>query len=428
MAKMSMSVRIRLSVMMFLQYAIHAVWIAQLGAYLGGKGFSGTQIGWVGNTAALGCLLAPIFVGMIADRFFAGEKVLAILNLAGAALLLWASTITSPWPLFGVLLLQQLCYMPTWAIANSIAIANCEDTEKDLPAIRVFGSIGWVATALFGLVCAKELNLFGIASLKMLDIPWDGTPKPMVAGAVLSAITGLFAFALPHTPPPAAGKKASVIDLLGLKALTLLANPSFAVFIIASLLGTIAFAAYWTFFSLYLKSLGVELITGTMHMGQFVEIFVMWLLLPVVLKKMGVKWTLVFGTAALVVRYVLFMFGNGDELMFLNYAGVLVHGIIFSFFYVTGYVYADQVAPKEIRAQAQGLIMLVTFGAGLLLGNWINGMIVDAGWKWQTVWMIPAAISAVLMVLMIVFFRTPPRKQEGAEEPATREETPPQPE
>ncbi len=413
---MSSSVRIRLNVMMFLQYAIHAVWIVQLAAYLGGKGFSGTQIGWAGNTVALGCVLAPIFVGMIADRFFAGERVLAILNFAGAALLLYASTITNPWMLFGVLLVQQLCYMPTWAITNSIAIANCEDTERDLPPIRVFGSIGWVATLLFGLICAKELNVFGITTVKMLDIPWDATSKPMVAGAILSVVAGLFAFALPHTPPPAAGKRFSISDVLGLKALALMKNRSFAIFIIVSMLGMIPFAAYWTFFSLYLKELDVGLITGTMHMGQFVEIFAMWLLLPIALKKFGVKWTLVVGTAALVLRYICFMFGNGDELMFLNYAGVAVHGIIFPLFFVTGYIYADQIAPKEIRSQAQALVMFVTFGVGMLLGNWVNGMIVDAGWGWRTVWTIPAISSAVLMVLMILFFHIPHKKAEGTEE------------
>lgn len=368
MDRMSGSTRARLSAMMFLQYAVHAVWIMQLGAYLEGSlSFTGSQVALVANTVALGCLLAPIFVGMFADRFFPSEKILAILNIAGGALLFWAATIQNLWLLFGVLLVQQLCYMPTWAITNSIAIANCTDTEKDLPRIRVFGSIGWVATMLFGIV-----------SVKMLNIPWDGTGKPMMAGAVMSVIAGLFAFALPHTPPPAAGKKSSLADVFGLKALALMKSPSFAIFIIVSLVVMIPFMAYWTFLSMYLGSMGVVLITGTSHLGQVVEVLVMAFLLSIALKKIGVKWTLVAGVAALTARYVCFMFGNGEELMFLNYTGILVHGVIFSFFFVTGYVYADKVAPKEIRSQAQALIVLVTFGAGALLGNWINGKIVDA--------------------------------------------------
>jgi len=411
---MPMGRRIRLSAMMFLQYAIHAVWFMQLGAYLKGKGFSGTDIGWVGNTAAFAAILAPILAAMFADRFFASERVLAVLNLAGAGFLYWASTISGPWsvgdlvlpepwPVFLVLLLQQLCYMPTWAITNSIALAHCVDAERDLPPIRVFGSIGWVATALFGLVSVKG---FGTA--------WDGTPLPMVAGAGMSALAGLFAFVLPHTPPPAKGEKVSLVDVLGLRALGLLRNASFAVFLFASLIAMIPFAAYWTFFSPYLKSLDVELMTATMHLGQVVEIFAMWLLLPVALKKIGIKWTLVLGVVVLAVRYVCFMFGDGGTMMFLNYLGVFVHGVIFSFFFVTGYIYADHVAPKAIRAQAQALVMLVTMGVGMLLGNWINGKIIDAGFGWATVWTIPAIISAFLAVLMIVFFR-PPTEASGSE-------------
>jgi len=324
---------------------------------------------------------------MVADRFFAGEKLLAVLNFVGAALLVWASTIRDPMLLFGVLLVQQLFYMPTWAITNSIAIANCEDTEKDLPPIRVWGSIGWVATAAFGLVASKVLH-----------VAWDGTHLPILAGAALSILAGVFAFALPHTPPAAAGKKSSIGDILGLKALALMKSPSFAVFILVSLVCMIPFAAYWTFFSLYLSSLGVGVITGTMNLGQLIEIFVMWLLLPVALKKIGVKWTLVVGVLILGLRYVMFMFGNGEEMMVLNYGGILVHGFIFSFFFVTGYIYSDRVAPKELRAQAQALIMLVTFGAGMLLGNWINGEIVDAnailGEEVAAEYQIPAAVPA----------------------------------
>ena len=421
---MPMGRRVRLSAMMFLQYAIHAVWFMQLAAYLEGKGLGGTEIGWVGNTAAIGAILAPILVGMIADRFFASERVLAVLNLAGAALLYWGSTISGGWEIGGlviseawaifiVLLLQQACYMPTWAITNAIAMANCEDTERDLPPIRVFGSIGWVATALFGVVA---VNLVGAE--------WDATPLPMVAGAILSALAGLFAFVLPHTPPPAKGEKTRLADLLGLRALGLLKKPSFAVFIIVSMIAMIPFAAYWTFFSLYLKDLGVKIISGTMHLGQLVEIFAMWLLLPIALKKLGMKWTLVGGVVIMALRYVFFMFGGAGPLMALNYLGVLVHGIVFSFFFISGFIYADQAAPKGMRAQAQSLVLLVTSGVGMLAGNWINGAIVDAGLGWKTVWMIPAIISGVLALLMIAAFH--PAKRKPAEAAPETEPTAPQ--
>ena len=366
MARMSMGVRVRLSIMMFVQYAIHAVWIVPLARYLGGSlSFTGSEISMVANTAALGALLAPIFVGMVADRFFASQRVLGVLNLASAGLLFYASRVTDPRVLFGVLLIQQLCYMPTWAITNSIAIANCEDTEKDLPSIRVMGSIGWVVIGYLSLVAV------------LMGKQWDATSLPMLTGAILSLIGGVFAFVLPHTPPPAAGKKSSVVDVLGLRALALLKSPSFVIFILCSLIIMVPFATYWTFFSLYLGSLGVQAITFTMGFGQFAEIFLM-LLVPLALKRFGVKWTLIAGVVALALRYVFFLLGNGEELMFLNYAGIIVHGIIFGFFFVTGYIYVDRVAPKEIRAQGQALIMLVTFGAGLFLGNYVNGKIMEA--------------------------------------------------
>ena len=229
----------------------------------------------------------------------------------------------------------------------------------------------------------------------------------------MSALAGLFAFVLPHTPPPAKGEKVSLVDVLGLRALALMRNASFAIFIFASLIAMIPFAAYWTFFSPYLKSLDVELMTATMHLGQVVEIFAMWLLLPLALKKIGIKWTLVLGVVVLAVRYVCFMLGDGDTWMFLNYLGVFVHGVIFSFFFVTGYIYTDKIAPKGMRAQGQALLMVVTMGVGMLLGNWINGAIIDAGLGWKTVWTIPAIISAFLAVLMIVFFRPPAEASEN---------------
>lgn len=380
-----LNTRIRLSVMMFLQYAIHAVWIVPLSQYLGGTlNFTGTQIHWVGSTAAIGCLVAPVFVGMIADRFFASQRVLGLLNLVGAGLLFWASTITDPWKLVAVLLLQQLCYMPTWAITNSIAMAKCKDMEKDFPQIRVMGSVGWAAVGIFSLIAM------------LTGKGWDATHLPILTAGILSAVAGVFAFVLPHTPPPAAGKKTSLADVLCLKALALMKTPSFAILIIVSVFVMIPFAAYFTFCARFLGSLGVQAITFTMSFGQFAEIFFV-LLIPILLKRLGVKWMLVLGVAALGLRYVLFMFGD-ETMMFPVYGGIIVHGIIFGFFFVVGQIYVAQIAPKEIRAQGQGLIMLVSFGAGLLLGNYIGGRILDAneipGEPVAKTYKIPADIAA----------------------------------
>ncbi len=358
-------VRVRLSIMMFLQFAIHAVWIVPVAAYLGRTlSFTTPQIGWIANAAPLGCLLAPIFVGMVADRFFAGEKVLGILNLVGAGLLFCASRITNPTSLFIVLLLQQLCYMPTWAITSAIALANCKDAEKDFPKIRVFGSIGWVAMGIFSLVAT------------LIGKEWDSTSMPMVTGAIFSLAAGLFAFALPHTPPPAAGKRTTLADVFSLRALALMKRPSFAAFIIISLLVLIPFSTYWTFCSLFLADRGIQAITFWMSWGQFGEILFM-LMVPLVLARLGIKWGMSLGLAALLVRYVLLYLGSQFDHAAMYFGGIIVHGLIYGFFFVGGQIYIDKKAPGEIRAAAQGFIFLVTFGAGLFLGNYINGELIE---------------------------------------------------
>ena len=365
MSSTTTSVKVRLAAMMFLQFAIHAVWVVQAAGYFTGTlGFTGTETGWVLSTVALGCLLAPIFVGMVADRFFAGEKVLGVLNLAGAALFIVAAQMTNPISLFAVLLIQQICYMPTWGITNAIAMSNCQDTAKDFPKIRVWGSIGWVATGIFGYIALK------------MNKPFDGTHLPLIVAGIISAIAGVFAFALPHTPPPAAGKKTTVSDVLGLKAIALMKRPSFAIFIIISLLCMIPFSIYFSYCSLFLQEEGFKAITFSMNFGQVAEMFFM-LMIPLALARLGVKWAMTTGLAALVVRYAFFYFGTSLGMEWMYFGGIVVHGLIFGFFLVGGQIYIDKKAPREVRAAAQGFIMLVTFGAGMLLGNVINGSLID---------------------------------------------------
>ncbi len=391
MTSMPMNVRVRLSVMMFLQFAIHAVWIVPLTAYLGrALSFTPLQMGWIANAAPLGCLLAPIFVGMVADRFFAGQKVLGVLNLVGAGLLLYASTISEPRMLFIVLLLQQLCYMPTWAITSAIALANCKDTEQDFPKIRVFGSIGWVAVGVFSLV------------FTLMGKQWDSTSMPMLTGAIISAAAGIFAFALPHTPPPAAGKKTTLSDVLSLRALALMKRPSFAVFIIISLLVLIPFSAYWTFCSLFLSDQGIQAITFSMSFGQFGEIFFM-LMIPFVLARLGIKWGMSLGLVALLVRYLFLYFGSLYDQSWMYFGSIIVHGLIYGFFFVGGQIYIDKKAPREIRAAAQGFIFLVTFGAGLFLGNYINGQLIQhyssVGEPVAQAYEMPSALAADMLTV-----------------------------
>lgn len=410
MEKMSMSVRIKLSVMMFLQFMLFAVWWVPLAAYLTNLGVSNKFIALIMSTMAFGCMAAPI-IGMIADRHFASQKILAVLNIATAVLLFAASTQTDSLVLFIVLLVAMLCYMPTWALTSSIAMSN--SPAELFPQIRVFGSIGWVAAALFSIVALKVLVPMGIIDIKS----FDGTKLPLLCGAVCSLIAAVVNFTLPNTPPPAKGQKVSVIDALGLPAVSLMKDANFAIFIVISTLVMIPFTIYFSFYSMFLLDKGFELITLTMNIGQFAEMFFM-LLIPLALARMGIKWALVAGLVALVVRYIAFWCGGVYDMQWLYFVGILVHGIIFGFFIVGGQIYVDKKAPPEIRAQAQGFMFLTTFGIGMVLGNFFSSTlitrystetIVDGVTKttydWDSIWKITTILSIALLGAFLVFFR-----------------------
>ncbi len=397
MDKASTSVRIRLSIMMFLQYMMFAVWWVPLAAYLTNMEIEGTYKAWILSVMPLGCLLAPVFC-MVADRHFASQKVLTILNFGCAVLFFLGARQTNPAALFVILLLAMLCYMPTWSLTNAIAMANFPSDK--FPQIRVFGSIGWVAAAVFSLIAAT--SLFGGKVL-------DGTAIPLYCGAGTALIAALLNLTLPNTPPPAKGKEASVVDALGLRALTLLKDRNFLLFIIISLLVMIPFTMYFSLGSQFFESQGFKQVTATMNLGQFVEIFLM-LLVPLALLRFGVKWTMVAGLVALAIRYFALWGGVAASQTSLYYIAILVHGIIFGFFFVGGQVYVDKKAPPEIRAQAQGLIVLICFGVGMLIGTFFNVELIeryttDGVCNWNPVFVINAILSAILVVALCVVFR-----------------------
>ncbi|MBL7187121.1 MAG: MFS transporter [Phycisphaerae bacterium] len=397
MDKVSTSIRIRLSVMMFLQYMMFAVWWVPLAAYLKNAGIDGTYKAWILSVMPLGCLLAPVFC-MVADRHFASQKVLTVLNFGCALLFFLGARQTSPAAMFVILLLAMCCYMPTWSLTNAIAMANYP-SEK-FPQIRVFGSIGWVASAVFSLIAS--MSLFGGKVL-------DGTAIPLYCGAGTALVAALLNLTLPNTPPPAKGKEASIVDALGLRAMTLLKDRNFAIFILISMFVMIPFTMYFSLGSQFFESQGFKQVTATMNLGQFVEIFLM-LLVPLALLRFGVKWTMVAGLGALAVRYFALWGGVAADQTFLYYIAILVHGIIFGFFFVGGQVYVDKKAPPEIRAQAQGLIVLICFGVGMLVGTFVNVELIeryttDGICNWNPVFVINALISAVLVVALCAFFR-----------------------
>jgi nucleoside transporter len=389
--------RDRLCVMMFLQYMMFAVWWVQLAAYVDTVGVTGILKALILSSMPLGCLVAPVFC-MIADRHFASQKVLMVLNLACAVLFFLGAQQSNPTGLFVILLLGMLCYMPTWSLTNAIAMANAP-SEK-FPQIRLFGSIGWVAAAVFSLVASK--NAFGNKVI-------DGTAIPLYCGAATALLAVLLNLTLPNTPPPAKGKPSSLVDVLGLRALTLLKDRNFALFILISMLVMLPFTMYFSLGSQFFKSQGFEQVTATMNLGQLVEMGVM-LLVPLALARYGARWAMGVGLGALLVRYAAFWGGGALHLPSLYYVAILVHGVIYGFFFVGGQVYVDKKAPPEIRAQAQGLIVLICFGVGMLIGTFFNVNLIDVYTvdkvtNWDMVWVVITVMTAVLLAGYYLLFR-----------------------
>jgi len=388
---MTPGVRLRLSALMFLQYFVWGAWSVTMGTWLGQTlGFSGEQIGLAFGTTALAAMISPFFVGMVADRFLATEKVLAALHLAGGAILLYGSTMSAFGPFYVVLLGYALCYMPTLALSNSLSFHQMADPAAEFPSIRVLGTIGWIVAGL----------LVGTLGL-------EATAVPMRLAAGASVLLGLFCLALPHTPPK--GGRASLSDVLGLDALKLLRERSFAVFILGSFLICIPLQFYYAFANPFLNEIQVVNAAGKMTLGQMSEIGFM-LVMPWFFRRLGVKYMLVVGMAAWTTRYLLFAYGDNGPLVWMLYAGILLHGICYDFFFVTGQIYVDRKAPPDVRAAAQGLIAFVTLGVGMFIGSWVSGRIVDTfavsggGHAWDRIWIVPAAGAAGVLILFALFF------------------------
>lgn len=396
----SSSTRIRLSAMMFIQYFIYGSWLVTLGTFLTkALGASGTETGFAYSLPATAAILSPFLVGMIADRFFATEKVLAVLHLVGGAILYYATTqpaFAQFWPFF---LVYTLCYMPTLALTNALAFDHMADPATEFPRIRVLGTIGFIAAGL------------AIGQLKA-----DATAIPLQIGAGASVLMAAFCLTLPHTPPHNAGKKLSVRDMLGLDALALMKDRSFAVFVLGSFLLCIPLQFYYTFTNVFLNEIGVQGAAAKMTLGQMSEIGFM-LLMPFFFARLGIKKLLLIGMATWTLRYVLFAYGNATSGMWMLYLGILVHGVCYDFFFVTGQIYVDQQADIRIRAAAQGFIALVTLGAGQLIGSWLSGIVVDANkiagatpdaavtHNWTGIWIVPAIGALGVLLIFAALFK-----------------------
>lgn len=391
-ATMPMPIRMRLSLMMFLQFFVWGAWYVTMGTYLGEIGFSGTDIGEAYATMSLGAIVSPFLVGMIADRFFAAEKVLGVAHILGGVALYGASQFTEPGAFFWVLLAHALLYMPTLALVNAVAFHQMQDPGKQFPAVRVLGTIGWIVA---GWVAAKM---------------GESTATPMLVGAGASIALGLYSFSLPATPPKSRGKKVTFADVLGLEALVLFKDRSFAILVVSSLLISIPLAFYYSFTNKFLNDVGMPDAAGQMTYGQVSEIVFM-LAIPFFLGRLGIKKTMILGMVAWAARYVFFAVGTSGPSMSLLLAGIVLHGVCYDFFFVSGQIYVDRKAPKAIQASAQGLITLVTYGIGMAIGTAFSGRVVDAyQGDWSKIWYVPAAAAAGVAILFTLFFKEDMKK------------------
>ncbi|MBX3414308.1 MAG: nucleoside permease [Pirellulales bacterium] len=390
----------KLGVMMFLQYFVWGAWWVTLGTYLSQtQKFTGDQVGKIYGTAALAGMISPFIVGMVADRFFATQRILATLHLVGAGVLFYASYVDSFGLLYPVLLVYYLCYMPTLALTNSLSFHHMSDPETQFPRVRVLGTGGWIAAGL-ALGLAQLLGYTGI----------EAAATPMRIAAVTSLVLGFYCFFLPHTPPANPEGRITARQVLGLDALKLMKRWPFAVFVICSFLICIPLQFYYAWTNVFLNEIKVPYAASIMILGQVSEIGFM-LLMPLFFVRLGVKYMLLVGMACWAARYVLFGFGNGSELFWMLAIGILLHGICYDFFFVTGQIYVDQQASKSIRASAQGFIAFVTLGVGGFIGTWISGDVVQAFQTaegvhdWRSIWLVPAAMAAVVLVVFALLFR-----------------------
>jgi nucleoside transporter len=400
---MNSTTKFQLSFMMFLQFFIWGGWFVTLGTFLGNNlGASGAETAMAFSTQSWGAIIAPLFIGLIADRYFNAERILGVLHLIGGGLMYLMAQAVNFDTFYPYVFGYMIVYMPTLALVNSVSFNQMKDPAKEFSLIRVFGTIGWIVAGLV-------ISYLSWDSLEAIAAGALANTFLMVSGA--SFILGLFSFTLPKTPPSNTGAEAlSIGDVLGFDALKLLKDRNFLMFFITSILICIPLAFYYQQANPFLVELGMENPTGKMTLGQISEVLFM-LLLPVFFKKFGFKKTILVGMLAWAVRYTLFAYGNTGELTFMLIMGIALHGICYDFFFVSGQIYTDFKAGDKIKSAAQGLITLATYGVGMLVGFWVAGQISDTyllengTHNWEMIWMLPAAFAIGVLVLFMLIFK-----------------------
>ena len=393
---MILKTRLQLSVLMFLQYFVWGAWYVTITTYVTTTlEFTPVQAGLTFGTFSIAAMISPFFVGLIADKFFPTERTLAILHLLGAVVLILLSFIKSFGLFYAGLLVYSMCYAPTMALSNSLSFHQMEDPGKQFPGIRVLGTIGWIAAGLT------------IGFMKV-----ESSVVQLYVAAITSAVLGLYCFTLPHVPPKK-DTKATFAEIIGLDALKLFRERSFAVIIIASILTCIPLSFYYGWTNPFLNEIGMKFAASKMTMGQMSEIIFM-LIMPFFFVRLGVKRMLMIGMIAWILRYLLFAFGNNEALVWMLYTGIILHGVCYDFFFVTGQIFVDKKAPSHLKASAQGMITFATYGLGMFIGTWFSGLIVgmftssengQAVHQWTEIWIIPMAIAAFVLILFAIFFK-----------------------
>jgi len=393
---MRSTVAVLLCPMMFVEYFVWGSWYVTMSTYMGQNlHSSGIQIGAAYSALAIATMISPFIVGLIADRFFSAQRIMGVLHLLGAILLFLATTVTQNGLFYWIILFYSLLYMPTIALSNSIAFNQMSDPGKQFPWIRVFGTLGWI-----------------VAGLLIGNLQWEKkgliiNTFYLAAGA--SALLGLFSFFLPNTPPKAAANQASAARALGTEAFVLFRNNAYLIFFIAAILVCIPLSFYYGFANAFLNEIGVQGAASKMILGQISEaVFI--LAIPFLFNRIGVKKMLMMGMTAWILRYLCFAYGNIDANLWMLYAGIILHGVCYDFFFVTGYMYTEKKAGATIKNAAQGLFTFATYGVGMFIGTWFSGFVVDSyktpeGHNWTGIWYVPAYIALGVLIYFVLFFR-----------------------
>jgi nucleoside transporter len=400
-------VKTRLCVMMFLHYVIWGAWYVTISTYLTSTlHFTGTQAGAVFGTVSVAALVSPFFVGLVADRYFATERVMAVMYLLSAVCLFLVTQVTTFPAVYALMLAHCLFYFPMLALTNSITMQQVSDVGRDFPPIRTMGTIGWIVIN----------NIVGYLQI-------EAAATQFLLGAGAAVVMAVYSIAvLPHTPPPARGQPANVRNILGLDALAMMKQRTFLVFVIASILACIPLTFYYSFTNAYLNEVKVQNAANIMTLGQMSEL-VMLLLMPFLFRFISIRGILILGLGAWALRYALLAYGDAGPGMWMFYSAILLHGVCYDFFFVAGQLYTDQEAPPKLRSTAQGFLTFLTYGVGMLIGSLLSGVALDyfttAGpdgalvKNWPSFWLSSAAMSFVIMLLIILFFKSTKKIQKA---------------